>query len=292
MSHREPNGERILVLTSPESVPSPLIPPRVTWWFAGVWERLSRQGCLYAQWQRQKLEPILCSHRWISLRVRSVARPSSLVSWCLPRHTLASDPPHPRRIREPGDSRPSPPRPADHDRPSRFLGGWRRDGVVFDRGVGGRSAQYRGRTGLCVRWKGLWSGGETPLVPHKPTNTGGSVIRSAHKHSLAGLCRQDSGRVNSTATIVFGSRLGSQQPQLRRNPPRPDAPQPPEFQLPLSFPQPAAGRSVHSISHRPSSTSSAESTASLPQPPLPLHARLPKAHPSAVCSACRTIERR
>ena len=44
----------------------------------------------------------------------------------------------------------------------------------------------------------------------------------------------------------------------------------------LSFPQPVAGCSICSISHRSSSTSSAESTASLPQPPL--HARLPKAH--------------
>ena len=51
-------------------------------------------------------------------------------------------------------------------------------------------------------------------------------------------------------------------------PPRPAAPQPPEFPLPLSFPQPVAGRSVRSISHRSSSTSRAESTASLPQPPL------------------------
>ena len=46
--------------------------------------------------------------------------------------TSPSRPPAPRRrIREPGGSRPSPPRPTDHDRPSRSFAGRRRDGLVF-----------------------------------------------------------------------------------------------------------------------------------------------------------------
>ena len=62
---------------------------------------------------------------------------------------------------------PSPPRPADHDRPSRSLAGRRRDGWFFGRGFGGRSAQYLVRTRLCVRWTGLWSVEELPNPPQK-----------------------------------------------------------------------------------------------------------------------------
>ncbi len=106
--------------------------------------------------------------------------------------------PHPRRIREPGGSRPSPPRPADHDRPSRFLGGVSprhhrhpipeesaNPAAAAPRGLrpadhdrqsassqvgggtgcssavgGGRFAQNRGRTGS-------WSGEESPILPQK-----------------------------------------------------------------------------------------------------------------------------
>ena len=64
---------------------------------------------------------------------------------------------------------PSPPPPADHDRPSRSLGGRRRDGLVFGRRVGGRSAQYRGRTRLCGAVGGVVVGRRTPLVATRTT---------------------------------------------------------------------------------------------------------------------------
>ena len=72
--------------------------------------------------------------------------------------------------------------------PIRFLVGRRRDGLVFDRGRGGLFPQYLGRTRLCVAVDGVWSEGDRQRRHKK----GGSVIPSAHKHSRACLCRQDS----------------------------------------------------------------------------------------------------
>ena len=144
-----------------------------------------------------------------------------------------------RRIREPGGSRPSRPRPADHDRPSRSLGG-RRDGLVFGRR--GRFAEPRTYGVVCGGIPGRIGQPNEPTSPSRPRpadhdrrsaslegggETGwssrslgavprtypvvrrmdgvvvwqgiadsaikrGSVIRSAHKHSRAGLWRQDS----------------------------------------------------------------------------------------------------
>ena len=73
--------------------------------------------------------------------------------------------PRPRRIREPGRSRPrgrglritiEPPASSE-------VGG--ETGWSLIVGVGGRFSQYRGRAGLCVRWMGLWPGEESTTPP-------------------------------------------------------------------------------------------------------------------------------
>ena len=43
-------------------------------------------------------------------------------------------------------------------------------------GLRGRSVQYRGRTGLCMGWTGLWSGGESSLVAHASTKRGFPLV--------------------------------------------------------------------------------------------------------------------
>ncbi len=75
--------------------------------------------------------------------------------------------------------------------------------MFLDRGLGGRFAQNRGR-------RGLWSGGELPTPPQ---NGGGLVTQSAHKHSRAGLCRQDSAEqsfpaVPGTYAVLHGGTPG------------------------------------------------------------------------------------